>query len=517
MPISLAKIFGDGIAMSDADVARWLRENYKKSVAEDDRRKLARDRHALYHDGGNDQIVDQLETVFDNDVVKELRKRFVKMAKFNNVTKRVVNELSTVYAKPAVRKVSQGDDKYQALLSEIGMGPLSLRINRYLNLHRQVWLGFRVIDEDDAPSGVRLDVVTPDNFYAVAHPKEPTKLVAIILDCADKTLRAGDTTPAFIVWTKEEFFYLDSEFRLATDGSEERNLLPIETNELGRLPGILASIEPVTDGLVDYTEGEDLKAAHLAVWFENILMLKESKSLNKQIALQGDLTSTPVGQASDSDLDLVLGDGVGVQSIDRGVDLAAYRETADYALERAAANYGIPPSVLRHEGATSGFEIELRRLGIRERRMQQEPTFRKIEKELAELMSAILAAEWQERSFSTKGWSIDFSQTQTPMEPSAEVALFKSEREAGLTNTVEFLMRRNPDLDERGALEEMTGNIAVEILRVMLMRALQAQNAGMNEGPDSATPEENGEDNFQRRGAQPTAQATAAQPDEETQ
>lgn len=276
-----------------------------------------------------------------------------------------------------------------------------------------------------------------------------------------------ETDPHFVVWSESDVFKLDKMGRVITE--------TIETNPFGRMPGVLIHREPPAGALLDSTTGDDLVSAHMSAAFINVLLLKETRTVNKQVAFGGDLSTTASGQAQDTGADVMLGDGVTAQTLDRSIDLAQYRETSDHVIERAASNHGIPPSLLRHQGATSGFEIELRRIGLRERRRDQIMVFRPVEHELASIMSEVLALDaGAEMQFSDNGFQVDFGEVETPQDAMAKLLFREKARGMGLINTLDMIMEDNPDLRPADALEKLQFNIDVEVDRNERMRALLA-------------------------------------------
>jgi hypothetical protein len=260
------------------------------------------------------------------------------------------------------------------------------------------------------------------------------------------------------------------------------------------MPWILFSLEPPAGSLLDSMTGEDLVAAHRAVWFENILLLKESKSATKQTVVSGDLASVTRGQALDSETPLEASDGVAVSTVDMSMDLSLFRATAQSIYETAAANYGIPPAVLMHQGVQSAEARELMRAPLKELRKEQIVYFRLFERELAEVQSMVLEADLPEFKFSMDDWRIDFGESQTPMSPLDETTLFEKERSLGLTDTVEVLMRRNPHITAEHATATMLRHIKVETERVRAMKPLVSISGGMSTPQnDSPSPGASGE------------------------
>jgi hypothetical protein len=357
------------------------------------------------------------------------------------------------------------------------MNPTMLEVQRLAILQRAILVGFRVLKWSRMPT---LDIVEPQNFRLVTHPLEPRRVIAVILDqVVDSPGISADRRSAYIVWTAAE------SFRLSDRGHMVGEPRP---HSLGRIPFVLVALSPQPGSVVDFSTFSDVIRAHKAVWFENVNLLKESKSATKTTFMTGPTDRTARRQMLDSEGHVNLQDGATATPADLSMDLAPFRDTADHILERAAANHGIPPAVLRGDGASSGYEIELRYIGIRERRIEQEPYFRSIEHEIADLMSVVLASDLPELAFEMGGWSIDFGEIQMPLSVAEELTNFERKRALGLTDTIEETQRLNPDLegDEDATWITVVRRIARETKRNQLMRPLQQVSGSMGTKQESA-------------------------------
>jgi hypothetical protein len=312
-----------------------------------------------------------------------------------------------------------------------------------------------------------------------------------VIDHAPADSNADPRRPHYYAVSPTEAFFLDA------------NMSPIpETMATPTggpaMSGFLASTRIVgtkeSGGLLAMEPNADLVSAHEAVWFQGVLLLKESTSLNNQTYLTGDLSAAGLGQQADTTSDVVLPEGVSAQALDRGVDLAQYRDTSDHMLERAGANHGLPPSVLHHRDSSSGQEIHLRRIPITELREERVPTMRRIERGLAAIMSTVNAARLPELAFAMDGWAIDFSEVQAPMSDAERLAVFETSRRLMLTSTVEEERRRNPDLEsDDQAWAAIQRRIDDETRRVIEQRVLMSLGSGVASSPDS-TPGNSGHD-----------------------
>jgi hypothetical protein len=467
--MGIRETLGMGSAASWTYVGEHLRDAYIKNTDCMARRDEARKRDAYYEGGGDEHIKRFIWLAFEDQLVRKLRADLVSQAKWNNVLKRVARELATVYAKPASRRVSGDAERYKDFVDLVGLDGVLREADRKLVIHDDVWIQYRVQRDTRKPV---VDVVSPSMFWAVSHPLDRTQLIAIVLDRTPP--RVTRATECYRVWTADETFTMDHECRVIVSSVEE--------NAIGRLPGVLVSMRPAsTKGqLLTESPAADLCAAHETIWFQNVLLLKESKSANKQSYVTGDVSSAAMGQTADTERDTILPEGVTVQAVDRGMDLAQFRENSREIVETAAANYGLSPAMLRQESASSGAEIHLRRLPLHELREERVPVMRALERELAAIQSAVNANDLPEYAFKVDGWGIDFGEVQQPLTESERDAVFEKRRQLGLTNTLDEIIARNPDLRTHDdALKILDANIQAETLRIAKMKEMLAMSGSM--------------------------------------
>jgi hypothetical protein len=462
------------------EVTRWLREVYLQPVGEEAERIAdATERSDFYRDRGGPHVVRLINEVFDDAEVKRLRNEWVEAAGYNNVTRRITVELATLYRRNARRSVDgdQNNTRYQSVQRLLNLNSVMLEVQRVAIYQRYLLVGPRVVTATRIP---RLDIVEPNHFRLVRHPLDRTRLIAVILDYSiNSPALPASMRPSYLVWSAAEYFYLNSAGQLVGE---------VKPNPFKRVPFVLVALSPPPGDLVDCHTFRDVIRAHKAVWFENVCLLKESKSATKVSVLTGDLSRALRKQMLDTQGGIQLPDGATFQPVDLSMDLSMFRDTADHVLERAAANHGIPPSILHQQGASSGYEIELRYVGVRERRIEQEPYFRSVERELAELISVVLKEERPDIAYDPIGWSVDFGEIQMPLSAKEELEVFETGRRLGLTNTVDETQKRNPDLedDDDAAWVEIKRNIEIETKRNELMKPLQQISGSMGTEQESA-------------------------------
>ncbi len=457
----VARLDVDGLRRS---MERW-RPNHKDEEA---RRKETKKRLDLYKDRGRKYIEDAVDKAYRNPQSREWRKALIEFAEFQNVTKRVIRETSTVYSEPASRKLSSASAtlKYKEFQEEVFYDFKLRSVNHFGNLTNDllVW----PVVKDGVPE---MRVVTQDRFTAIPHPLNPLKPVMYVVDQFPDGYNVKVTDPHYLGMSEKEWVYLDKDWRV----------ISIEEHGLDRMPALLWHRQVPDECLLDWSSGRDLVSAHLAVALLNVMMLKHQKGGTRVPYATGDTSNVPRNQAMDEESLIEVGEGVTLNTLDLGADPSSFIDATRAVIKQIAANYGIPESVfdLSYQ-ATSGFEIELKRSGLREIRRDQILIFRPFEKQLADLWAVVLEKANSEWAYSTQGWAIDFGEIDTPQEPNAKLTVWKELENLGLINRIDMYRQLNPEATPVEAAAKVQFNME---MRLEWQRMFQAQQQPLDSNP----------------------------------
>jgi hypothetical protein len=357
--------------------------------------------------------------------------------------------------------------------------------NRRLVLDEDVMLSYRVRQHDTGPEPV-LDVIGPGKFWILCDPLDPTRVIGRIIDTTPTLRKADAGLPHYHVEAGDVQFQLDGNKRVIVESAAP---LPYGHTWL-----LVSTTPPSARGSsLAKNPSADLVGAHFSTWFANLCLLKETKSATVQVLLTGDTSATALGQMADTEGDVHLGEGVTATQINRNMDLSLFRDVSDFVLERMGAGHGLPPSVLHHRDSSSGSEIHLRRIPLRELRRQQIMVMRRAERQLAQIMARVNASEAPQYAFDASQWAIDFGEVEQPLTESERDQVFETRRRLLLTDTAEELMRRNPDIktpDE--AMAQVLTHVGREVERVSMTQVLSEMNGSTSSAPEDPTPQDNG-------------------------
>lgn len=470
-------------------VASYIYKRYLSNKTEMERRVSAQVRNDLYNDGGDAAMATLIDSVFKDPDVRTLRKQWIPYAKSNNPTKRIINEISTVYQEPAIRTVAgdQDNKNYREVVRLSRQDEIFEKVNAMVNLHRALFVRPRVCVVDSSTREPAIDIATPADAYAIRHPNDPTRCIAVIIATGYHGSTTLSDVPAFEVWTDFEKFQLTSDGRIVVNSWIEHGL--------GLNPWVFISMEPPSKGIWPAMSGKDVEAGHLSIWLLNIQILKESKSQNKQNVFQGDTTNLRLGQMADSESAIEVPDGTVISSIDAGVDTQQYRDNANHILEQLANSYGISAGVLHHQGVQSAEARELMRAPIEELRRKQMKVFHSFERRFVDAQAAVMRSDLPALAFEVNDWTIRFGETRKPSSRKDSLETFEQERRIGLTNTIEFMMALR-GLSREQAEQAIIDNVDIELARNILMRPLNQINGSLGadnevvQQPQPPTPEE---------------------------
>lgn len=487
------------------EIARYITDQYIKAPTEKARRKMHKRRRELYHDAGTEHMRALIQSVFKRLPVIELRTIWAEYARFANPIRRIVNELSTVYQEPAIREVAGVEDnkRYQLVQRKCRQHEQARRVNRMLNLHRALFVGYRVRDlttpEQREPV---IDIVTPDRCDAITHPNDPTKIIALRIDVHYRPARPTRQIPAHLVWTDHERFQLTAEGGFIPSSYKEHGL--------GRMPWHFMSLEPPDATVWPGEVGEDLVAAHLAIWFANVCLLKETKSATKLPIVTGDAARAARDQAADSEFPVEVPEGTSVSNLDQAMDLELFQDAGEHIYDNAAGDYGISSGLRKHQGVQSAEARELMRVPVQELRREQMIVFDDFEHDFVQIQSLVNRRDLEELAFSPDGHNVRYGEVRTPLGAKETLEVFETERRLGLTNTVRFLRDRY-GLSEEQAWALLEENVGTELARAVLQRPLEAVNgaAGAPADGPQATAQQNGAKGQAAGGSPPGQQKPA--------
>ncbi|TXH41033.1 MAG: hypothetical protein E6Q97_38515 [Desulfurellales bacterium] len=417
-----------------------------------------------------------INSVFQDPQVQMQRKRLIPLAMHQNVSARIIDEVASLYDRPAMR-IYGGDaddnEAYQAAVNASRWPMLARRAQRLLMLcnHLLIW-------NNQTKSGkTKFRIITPDMFSVIADIDDPSEVAGVLIDSKQESstgIVPGNDEQAFELW--------DDTYRYKL--SPVGRVLAVEEHQLNRIPGFVMHYEEPDGGLLDMQSGADIVSAHLQVVLLNVMMLRLSKSQGeRQPVVIGDGNNQVMAQTADGERPLFLTTGSTVQMLESVTDPDHYLKLKRDTITAVAQTYGLSYEALSYTDDMSGRAFNARRQKLKELRDQQRLRAIQHEKQIAELLGY------------EDDLTVDFTEQTIPLDAKEEIDLLDSKIKLGLDSPIDFLMRKDPDLTRDAALMRFRVNIGDRALLVELMRALNMPAEPSEVGSD---PTQNGTSNTLR-------------------
>jgi hypothetical protein len=453
------------------------------------RRETIARRLRLYRDKAASDVCAIIDSVYENPSYKLVIKKMVPVALEQNVTRRIVNEIASLYDRPAIRTVPANPDKFREEEARLQLHFVHQEAHRLTNLCNEVLIWrFAGVDGKNA-----LRIVTPDMFDAIPHPSDQLVPAGYLIDMPPATVldhEARSRLPHYEIWD-DTYRYLISAHGNMVDESGTMVSAP-ERHAQPRIPGVLFHRRQPTTVILDATSGSDIESCHLGVALLNVMIMRLSKSQGeRQPILRGNLAQMAAGQAMDGERPIALPPDVIAEMLETKTDPDHYLAVKKDKIGSLAQAWGMSYEQFTFSetsDTSSAKAYSVRRERLTEIRVEQRGRAVMHEGDVVELIG-----------FSREGLHVDYQEQAIPLDAQEEVDLLDSKMRKGLDSPISYLMRKDPDIDRKGAVKLLKSNLRDFAGLVQWVRALNAPGDADAENPGKS-PEENGADNAPKGG-----------------
>jgi hypothetical protein len=431
-----------------------------KWVADKERQDEAQNKLDLYRDDYEEIVREKIKELFHKDNYDRL---YYHVNQSQNILKRVINEISTVYKAQPVREFGK-DERYQEILDYSKLDTKLKKINRYTNLLNETLIKIGV-------RGGRIvyDIITPNIATIIQNEQDPTQADAIIYMVTRKNT-VGDDKIAYYYWdVYGNHIVLDKDFRIsfiiydeaAAQGSLE--FYPYRDDE-GRsvLPFVIFHREEPDDSFWDQDSGRDLYNAALMTGIKMTLFDYYFKVASfKQPYVTGDVVSIPSKQILDPlTVFQVTGEGANVGLLDMQVNMDQLKDALVFQINSIINNYGISADQWSLSiSEVSGRALKIRNRALLEIRQEQIPLYREYEQEIFDKTRVVNNAHFPDRQIKSAEFSVDFGEIEFPEDPEEELRLDTKRLKMGLISLGQLYKKYNPDVDEKGGEKIIIENL----------------------------------------------------------
>lgn len=431
-----------------------------KAREEENRKTKAGIRLAIYHDDWEDVLTARMKTLFCEENWVRLR---LSRNTSQNILKKVVNEVSSLYKREPARKLLGPNGKEivdHPIMASVADWTMVLQVvNRYANLLNDVGL---VVRWDRGMERLVLDVLTPANTSVIQRDGFPNQAAAAyweIVDKADTQFQAE--RQRYIYFDDEQHFIFDKRgvrYDPSTDNSN-----PDLVNPYGIAPFAFVHRTMRPNMFWDPTDGNDLIESTLDAGISRTLkghlFLRQSF---KQPWLKGQLNKGITPQmVTDPATMLHCDEGGEFGVLDLQVDFASIDTAINANVDATLGTYGLSLGQFAATEDQSGVSLEIRNRGLREIREAQIPLFRQFEADLFERMVAVWNAENPGRPVPEGSYiQVDFAEPEVYSDPDKRWADAERKLMRGLISPTQFYQLFNPDADAETARKAIEENMA---------------------------------------------------------
>jgi hypothetical protein len=445
------------------------------------RREKIATRLQLYRDLTLVPVGRTIDQIYDTDEMRQTLRKYIHVSVGQNVSRRIVNEIASIYDRPALRTLLDRNEEFHAEETRLDLHFIFQEAHRLTNLCNETLL-WQFAGIDDKPS---LRIVTPDAFDAVPDPRDRLVPAAYVIDFAPVSmLPDAQRLPHWELWDDTYRYRISGDGRLV-DANGETVVVP-EAHGLPRIPGVLLHRRQPTTCILDASYGEDIKSTHLAVALLDVMIMRLSKTQGENYPiLQGNLAAMASGQTMTGERPLALPPDVVASVLNMKTDPDHYLKVKQDKIASCASTYGMSYEYFtQSEGdAGSGKAYSMRREKLTELRLEQRGRALKHEREVCTLIG-----------FDADGMRVDFQEQAVPQDAGEAVDLLDKKMKKGLDSPVAFVMRDDPDLTREEAIEKIDRNLKDFAMLMMWVRALNMP-ANADASNPGKSPQENGADN----------------------
>jgi len=425
------------------------------SIADgDENRRICRERIRVYRNDWDDLLDAELSKQFVRETWERIK---LMLDTSQNIFRRIVREICTVYKQPAVRELivpsSESSSEpvevpaYDALVQQTN---LDWRMAEAHRLAKASWVCFlrpRIVPDTGE---MRLDLITPDVAHVDLDQNDPLSIRGFGYLVQGRNKR-GDAGEWWVYYTVEQIRYLDA------TGREVENPFSDDldtTNPYGVIPVVPFFCASPTAEFWDLNWNKDAVRANYIIGVLNTYVnyLVKTQSF-KQIAFTGQIGADVLSAISDPLYPLVLPEGATAATLDLNTQLMAIDSVVKGKVMAIANNYGISGENFNVTGSNmSGYALRISNRGLEEIRAADVVVASRTETELFNLMRLINNAEGGDDIPDGLKLRWNPSEIDYPPTPQEEQSRWEFEFRNGISNQVDYLIAKDPDLSREDAM-----------------------------------------------------------------
>ena len=411
----------------------------------------------FYHNRVRHHLLPLLQEMVDGEEAREL----ARYLEHDNITQRMVEAISLVFAEPVrVRVRRRGEDGFEEddalqqrldrLLSEARFGLVLKEVERLSKLL------FDVAVLPQARGGkLELDIITGEKAFVEQSPQNPTRAARFYyqVDPLQNTPQSA-RVDIYHVWTGEGKFACTVD---ASGNPHDVEPLP-HIDYQGRLPVVMfRSYLPVDSfwrdaesAIVQKNIAIDMRRTDLA--------MAEAYNIPQLLTI-GAPADQELKKGRTFKIDIPrneLGEAVGeARYLKPGESLHEQNELIRERIEQLGLSLGLSRSVITGQSASSGYELALAKHEILERNRADREYYRASVAELVRVMMQTASQALGVGFPDDVDITVDFGEIRFAQSDLDKLRTRKEKLQLGLASPVDFVLEDNPDLDREAAMAQL--------------------------------------------------------------
>ncbi len=441
----------------------FIDQNFLKAKLDAEKARMdeAEDRLSLYMDDYEAIIQAEMEAIFSKDTYDKLKD---KVNQSQNVLKRIINEISTIYKEEAKRTIEPKSDRYDELKKELNLDLKMRRANRFTNLLNEC-----LIKVDVRDGKIVHDFITPHICSVIQDDKDPTKARAIIYQMTWVDTRYK-TDIEYHYWDDDGNYFIFDKHWVIKEVIYDGNSPYKDKDRKGKfiLPFVVFHRQEPLCNFWDQDSGRDLYNAATTIGVKMTLFDDYFHTASfKQIYMIGDAAKMPQDQRKDplTIMTVPPGEGAAIGTLDIQANLMDMKQAVMFGITSIMNNYGISSDQWTLSFTElSGVALRIRMQPLEEIRREQIPLYRDYERDLFEKTRMVNNA-WA----STMGWkkipdkstfAVDFGDVTFPEDAMQRFGYRTKLMQSGLISLGQYYQDFNPDIkDEEEAEKKIIENL----------------------------------------------------------
>ena len=421
----------------------------------------------------------------------------------NNLMRRIIREISFVYADEPDREITSGGQKrYEEIVADMNFDHKLERANFLLNGLNDLIIQVLVYD-NGISTWIDLGLLTPDKVIVIKNPDNPTIPDAVMIE--DSFTLPGDASAdqmrkQWIFWSPTRHFLINEKNEPVAIGDNEEMINPYFMQNIDQgmfYPFVFAHSSDRESDFWDKTSGTDLYEATLIMAMHNSFINMMFPMQFKQIYVKknvDDKGTTIKNKQLQAPLH-IFESNAEMGTFDWQTNLTQLTEEIKSRAFSIANNYGMSAENFKLTAQEqSGFSRMIAKEGLLETRRKQIKVWRGIEVELFKAIREANNFYQVGKPISDKAkFSIDYPEMQFASDPVTELDVLERKMDMGLINRLDVIKQENPDIKtDEEALAALQKNVEINrAIKKKFTLTLGQNNDGSPNSSSNVKPERN--------------------------